>query len=208
MKKIYDRETIEAYLQRIPHQQTLRQFQDKLFLIVYEKGEFVTAPFLETSLFQMVLEGSCSIYFVREDGEKYALSDGREGYFLGDMEIFHASASSIYTEATETLCCLALPIEPNRSQLLQDAAFLRLAGISLAEKMAAITAFHAEPSSLRERVLSYLNYNCQDCTIRGLEKAAFHLHCSARQLQRIMTKLEQEQRVEKIGKGSYRLLLK
>ena len=74
---------------------------------------------------------------------------------------------------------------------------------SLTEKMAAITALDAAPGSLSERVLSYMRYKCPGGVLKGLEREAFHFHCSARQLQRILNQLEQRGKVVKIGKGAY-----
>ncbi len=48
----------------------------------------------------------------------------------------------------------------------------------------------AAPASLTERVMSYMKYKCDNETLKGIEQAAFHLHCSARQLQRILNQSE------------------
>ncbi len=72
-------------------------------------------------------------------------------------------------------------------------------------KIGAITAMDAAPASLTERVMSYMKYKCADGTLKGIEKAAFHLHCSARQLQRILNQSESAGLVKKLGKGTYKL---
>ena len=69
-----------------------------------------------------------------------------------------------------------------------------------------MTTMDAEPASLTERVISYMKYKCGDETLKGIEKAAFHLHCSARQLQRILNRIEAEGLVRKLGKGTYKLV--
>ena len=51
----------------------------------------------------------------------------------------------------------------------------------------------------------YIRYTCEDQTLLGIEKAAFRLHCSSRQLQRILNKFDQNGIIEKLGKGCYRL---
>ena len=206
MKKIYDHKSVELFIEKSTYKDVLMKFKNDIFIVEYEKGEFVTAPFINDLLFQVVIEGMLSIYFVREDGEKYSLSNGKEGYILGDMDIFSSYISSVYTEATEKLICLAMSIEQNKDILINDSDFLRMICKSLAGKMAAITAFNAEPCSLSERVISYMKYKCADNTIKGLEKNSFHIHCSARQLQRILTQLENENIVEKRGKGTYKLI--
>ena len=63
----------------------------------------------------------------------------------------------------------------------------------------------ASVSSLSERVMNYMQFKCENQTLRGLEKAAFALHCSSRQLQRILNEFVQKGVIEKIGKGSYQI---
>lgn len=183
----------------------LERLQPNLVFLRYEKGELVTSPLLEDAWFQVVVQGSLNIYFIRDDGGRYSLSSGKTDYILGDMDLFHSTVGSIYTEAAEPLLCLALAIEQNRAALLTDNLFLQMICQSLTDKMAAITALNAAPGSLSARVLSYMRYKCQDGILRGIEREAFRLHCSARQLQRVLNRLEQQGDVMKIGKGTYRL---
>ncbi len=51
-----------------------------------------------------------------------------------------------------------------------------------------------------------MKYKCEDGTLKGIERAAFHLHCSARQLQRILNEREAAGAVKRLGKGTYRLI--
>jgi hypothetical protein len=46
-----------------------------------------------------------------------------------------------------------------------------------------------------------MKYKCEDEILKGIEQAAFHLHCSARQLQRILNQSETNGLVKKLGKG-------
>lgn len=89
--------------------------------------------------------------------------------------------------------------------MLSDNAFLRLICGSLTKKMEAITEIDAAPCSLSQMVVSYMRYKCENNELKGIERETFHLHCSARQLQRILNRLESENAVYKTGKGSYRL---
>ena len=205
MKKIFDSQVMAASLRKSRYGPVLESLGAELFLLQYEKGELVTSPFVEERWFQVVVQGSLSIYFIRDDGARYALSSGGQDYILGDMDLFRPDTGSICTEAAEPLLCLALSIDQNRQRLLDSAPFLQVICRSLTAKMAAITALDAAPASLSDRVLSYMQYKCEGGILRGLERGAFHLHCSSRQLQRILNQWEQQGRVEKIGKGAYRL---
>lgn len=205
MEKIYDAQAIAVWAGKSRYRMVLEQLRPNLVLLRYEKGELVTSPLLEDAWFQVVVQGSLNIYFIRDDGGRYSLSSGKTDYILGDMDLFHSSIGSIYTEAAEPLLCLALSISQNRDALLADNLFLQMICQSLTDKMAAITALNAAPGSLSDRVLSYMRYKCQDGVLQGIEREAFRLHCSARQLQRVLNALERQGEVLKIGKGAYRL---
>lgn len=206
MKKIFGTKLIAAYLKNSHYESTLSRLHADWFLTYYEKGELVTSPFLDEPLFQIVVAGSLNIYFVRDDGAKYSLSSGGKDYILGDTKMFYPQNESVYTEAAEPLICLALSIRHHRDMLMESPEFLRMVGESLSAKIIAIAARDAAPSSLTERVLSYMKYKCKDGVLKGLEREAFYLHCSSRQLQRIMNQCEQDGLVIKIGKGAYRFV--
>lgn len=53
----------------------MRDFQTHLFVTQYEKGEFVTTPLQKEHLFQIIIQGSLSIYFIRDDGSVYSLAN-------------------------------------------------------------------------------------------------------------------------------------
>lgn len=205
MRKISDPRAVAEWVRKCRYRSVLERLEPDLLLLVYEKGELVTSPLLRERWFQVVVQGSLNIYFIRDDGERYSLSSGKKDYILGDMELFHPSTGSIYTEAAEPLLCLARSLDQNREVLLSDSLFLQMLCQSLTAKLAAITALNAAPGSLSQRVLSYMRYKCQGGVLKGLEREAFHLHCSARQLQRILNQFEQQGKVVKIGKGAYRL---
>lgn len=156
-------------------------------------------------MFQIVERGALNIYFIRDDGTRYALSAGTTDYFLGDMDLFYPRNNGIYAEATEELTCLSCPIEKHREVLLSDHRFLKLICESLSAKIGAMTTIDAAPASLTERVLSYMRYRCEDGVLKGIEQAAFRLHCSARQLQRILNQSEDAGLIRKLGKGTYQI---
>lgn len=207
MRKIFDLKAVDAYLKTSRYCSVLENLHIDLFITQYEKGELVTAPFWEESLFQIVAQGALNIYFIRNDGARYSLSSGGKDYILGDTEVFYPQDDSVYTEAAGPLICLSLSITRHRDTLLNSPEFLRVVGESLSAKIKAIAAMDAAPSSLTERVLSYMKYKCEDGVLRGLEQEAFHLHCSSRQLQRILTQCEQNGLVKKVGKGKYELVI-
>ena len=205
MERIYDKEKIAACIAKNKYHDVLDSLDIDFYLIKYEKGEFVSSPFQNEPLFQIVEQGSINIYFIRDDGTRYSLSNGTADYFLGDMDIFYPKSSNIYAEAAENLTCISFPLEKYKDTLLSNNKFLLLICNSLAAKIGAITTIDAAPASLTERVISYMQYKSNNKTLKGIEQAAFHLHCSTRQLQRILNQSETTGLVKKIGKGTYQL---
>ena len=207
MKRCYDKAVLEAYLRQAKYESVMRSLQKHLFVAQYEKGEFVTMPFQEEHLFQIIMQGSVSIYVIRDDGSVYSLANSTKNDLLGEMEIFLHQPGSVYAQANEDVTCLAVSLEKRRDVLLENCQFLQLICESLTRKMESVTTTDAAPASLKQRVLTYMKYKCSGGELKGLQKAAFQLNCSARQLQRILNQHEADGTVIKTGKGSYQLIL-
>lgn len=205
MKRIFDEKKVAACIAKSKYHSVLDTMDIDFYLIEYEKSEFVSSPFRSELLFQIVEQGSINIYIIRDDGTRYALSNGTTDYFLGDMDIFYPRSGDVYAEAAEPLTCIAFSIDKNRETLLSNNGFLALICNSLSTKIGTMTTIEAVPASLTERVMSYMKYKCDYGTLKGVEQAAFRLHCSARQLQRVLNQSESAGLVKKIGKGTYKL---
>ena len=205
MERIFDEKKVTACIAKSKYYSILSTMDVDFYLIKYEKGEFVSSPFQTESLFQIVEQGSINIYIIRDDGTRHALSNGTADYFLGDMDIFYPRSGDVYAEAAEPLTCIAFSIDKNRETLLSNNRFLALICNSLSSKIGTMTTLDAAPASLSERVMSYMKYKCDGGILKGIEQAAFHLHCSARQLQRILNQSERAGLVKKTGKGTYKL---
>lgn len=88
---------------------------------------------------------------------------------------------------------------------ISDNRFLRYLLNSVTEKLMLYSSSQSNFSTLEESFLSYLSERCPDQTFSGVEKMAMQLHCSRRQLQRVLKKLLEEGQLVKLSKGSYRL---
>lgn len=205
MKRFYDSTLIETYLKQTKFESVMSNLREYLFVTQYKKGEFITRPFQKEPLFQIIIQGTVNIYFIRDDGSVYSLANDRKNDLLGEMEIFSHQSGNVYAEANDDVLCLALSIETSKSTLLQNCQFLQLVCESLTQKIESITTLDAAPASLKQRVLTYMKYKCSSGEMKGLQQAAFHLNCSARQLQRILNQYEVDGTVIKIGKGNYKL---
>lgn len=106
MKRFYDQTLVETYLQQTKFASVMNGLQKHLFVAQYEKGEFVTMPVQKEQLFQIIIEGSVSIYFIRDDGSVYSLANGREDDLLGEMEIFSHQLSNVYAESNADVSCI------------------------------------------------------------------------------------------------------
>ena len=206
MKRIYDQKTIDSAIENSLYKEVLKHLNVSMFICEYEDGELVVAPFKENNLFQITISGSLSIYFIRNDGSSYHLAYSEIDSFLGDNELFDTVNHGVYGEASGTLKCLAFPVKDSKEVLLENAIFLRMLAKTLSERVKFIALQDAAPSSLSERVISYMSYISESKSINGVEKTAYQLHCSSRQLQRILNDLEKSGTIKKIGKGSYELV--
>ena len=122
------------------------------------------------------------------------------------MEFFDGGGSEVvFAEVTEKLTCIAFSTCRYRDVLLKDSEFLFILAKSLTNIIDKITMQNASLPSLQERAYSYMLYKCEDQRLKGVEKAAIHLHCSPRQLQRILNSFVKNGTARKIGKGTYEL---
>lgn len=205
MKRFYDKALIETCLKQTNYESIMNGLQEYLFVVKYEKNEFVTMPLQQEHLFQIIIQGAVSIYFIRDDGSAYSLTTSRENELLGEMELFQHQTSNVYAEAKDEVICLALSIEASKDALLKNCRFLQLVCESLTKKMESVTTLDAAPAGLKQRVLIYMKYKCSNGELKGLQQAAFHLNCSSRQLQRILNQYKADGTVTKTGKGAYKL---
>lgn len=204
MKKIRNPEKENFYLEKY-HIPAIFDTKDLEFeLQQYEKGELIVSAQDELSWFRFIVEGSFVIYAICEEGEDYRIGQGSAFTMFGDMEFADGKASPFYAEAAGAVLCLALSVERYGERLREDAAFLRFVMRSLAEKVAMLTVSHAEQRTLYGRVMQHAAEH--GGRIEHIEETARQLHCSRRQLQRVLKKLAEEKEVRKLGKGQYRCL--
>ena len=202
MKKIYQKKRIAEAIANSKHREMLETLPVRLFLLEYEAGEFAHAPDPHSRYFQIIVEGLILIYHVRDDGSTYSLAVSERDDILGETDFFRVDYAGVHAEAKKKTLCLAFHIDENRDALLNNAAFLRVVAASLVKKTEA-SVLHNSLGSLPDRVLAYLRYRCEGGVLKGVERAAFHLHCSSRQLQRILNDFVRNGIVEKTGKGTY-----
>lgn len=174
-------------------------------LYKYEKGEMLIEMMEKTKYIKFVIKGAIKIYGIRNDGTVFPVTYNEDFNILGDIELCNNTEAQFFVEAKNSLMCLEIPLESNKDILLNDNHFLRFLLKSISGKMILSSEFQLKYSTLEERLLYHMKEECKDNTIQGVEHTAFILKSSRRQLQRVLKKLVEENTIEKVGKGMYKL---
>ena len=206
MERIFDKEKLVELGKKAQLDELFDTKDLQYFAYEYKKGEFLRQPCIEEEQLQIVISGTISIYCIREDGSKYSLAHSEGRYLLGDMELFSPASAPFYAEALTGTTSIGISLKQYRAILRQDNKFLNYLSETLANKLSLVANSEAVNLSLDERVLNHINYHCENRILEGIEKTAFRLHCSDRQLQRVLNRLESQNIVQKCGKGKYRLI--
>lgn len=202
MQEIRDAKQLERVYGTVQHCFCLRP--PVLRLLRFEKGELLNHPLRPLEQFLIVAEGRISIYDLSDDGGIRYVSRAGEGTLLGDVEFCGENGGAFYTEAEGRVLCLALPFAENRAALENDPVFLRFALRQLAQKLT-MSTMDVTTQTLEEKLLLYLDKVQPDHTVCSVNETVIALHCSRRQLQRVLKTLCADGRLEKTGKGRYRL---
>lgn len=203
MREILDRAQLEHFFGE--QQAHFRQRPPVCKLVEFEKGEILGDPLQPLGRFYLIVRGSVAIYSLTEDGAIRYVSKETSGTLLGDMEFSGAGNPSFYIEAAEGVLCLDLPFRENREALENDPVFLRFVLGQLTAKFSLSAVLSASAQTLEEKVLLFLGKVQADHAISSVNQALQALHCSRRQLQRVLKKLCDEGRLVKTGRGRYRL---
>ena len=203
MKEIADRDRLEYFFGE--QQAHFRQRPPVLKLVEFEKGEILNGPLRPLSRFYIIVKGSVSIYNLTEDGSIRYVAKAASGTLLGDMEFSGAGNQSLYVEASETVLCLSMPFRENQSILENDPVFLRFVLSQLAGKLSFSAVMDASAQTLEEKVLFFLRKAQPNHEISSVNHALQMLHCSRRQLQRVLKKLCDEKILIRTGRGRYQL---
>ena len=148
------------------------------------------------------MDGSIEISANRADGTSYPIGYLDGFTCIGDMEFCGKRDDTHQIEARTTALCIVLPLASTKELLLNDNRFLRYLLNSVTEKLMLYSSSQSNFSTLEESFLSYLSERCPDQTFSGVEKMAMQLHCSRRQLQRVLKKLLEEGQLVKLSKVS------
>ena len=204
MRTIKDPALLAAMLER--HQiPSLFSTKDLDFtLLEYQPGEFLTSPNQETKRLLFLVQGTVAIRSIRSDGSEYLLTSDDRFSMLGDVEFVTGAPPSFWAQASTRILALGLSLETYQMILEQDVAFLHFLLHSLAEKLEASTKNEVQSDSLEDRLLKLMDLRCPDGVLTKIGETAALLHCSQRQLLRVLRRCTDSGILEKVGKGRYR----
>ena len=203
MKTVNNPEKLEEVWQSLSSFFTSRPPVMRLF--AFEKEELLNPPDEKLNQFLIVIEGNIIIYSLLQDGSMRHLSIQGPGTLLGDIEYSGNPNPTLFIEAQSQVICLSIPFAQNREILDQDPVFLRVLIRSLADKLSLSSTLDAISVSLYDKVLVYLQQIQPDHRITSVNHAMTMLHCSRRQLQRVLSVLCRQGILIKEGRGQYLL---
>lgn len=203
MKKIYDSQLIQRYIDEYPIHHLFDDHYD-FHVIRYEKGETLIHPMNDTKMFQFVFKGSVSIYRINFEGKQQFISESDDFIILGDLEFIRKEKPTFFAEASSEVLVFALPFDQNRKKLNQDNRFLHCLLESLTTKMVRNTSYDLIHESVEEKLFYYMKYFCPNQELDQISRAAKNIHCSRRQLQRVLKECCEKGTLMKIGKGKYK----
>ena len=207
MVEIKDQKEIEKYLNK-HNIRDLFDTKDLPFqLIRYEAGEIVDLYRPQEKYLKFIVEGSVAADEIDIHGNTKRLMIESDLAFWGEVEICGRSFPNHVREAIGTLYCIELPIEPLRDILFQDLKFMQYLVTRMSYSIYSLTNTIAYINyDIEDRLIYYAKYMCPNHTFSGMELTAKNLQCSRRQLQRVISKLLDENKLIKIGWGTYQLI--
>lgn len=174
-------------------------------LYSYEKGELIAQADKKISDIIFLVEGAVTIYVIRDDGTQYTIAENKDFIILGDVEFITDIPSPFFIEVVKPLKVIALSIEKNKDSLKKDVIFLNFLLQVFSEKMRWLVNTESYSINLEDKVVRYIKNYCPNNILINIEKTANLLHCSRRQLQRVLKKLIDNNTLQKIKKGVYKL---
>ena len=205
MKKTENKKRIEQYLKQHSMSSLFTNpGQIEFELYEFSKGEVINNVIDPVDHLLFTVEGRIRICNIRDSGSLALLAEGEEFTVLGDVEFASREVSAYIVEAASKVTCLGIDLKQHRRVLENDPVFLNFLLRSVTGKLSLTTAWLLEPDDLRERTIYYIEH-ADHQTLKGVTAASAYLHCSKRQLLRILKSLQDEGTIEKTVRGTYRM---
>lgn len=124
--KIYNKEEKQHYLDTYPITH-LFSFHIEEFIEVheYKRGEWIIREGSRPDFLFYVIEGKAKIYVTHQNGKVSLLNFIHENDYIGEMELLHEVYYTKGIQTSSKTICFAIPFQHCRSQMMEDATFLR-----------------------------------------------------------------------------------
>lgn len=206
MEKIKDDKLKQYYIKKSDIESCISSKGLEFSVYRYKKGEQLTSPDKKLNEILLITEGTIRIYGFRNNGTVSPVNQQNAPVIIGDIEFSQQGNPPFFTDAVTDVVCVAVSLKKYAEILKNDVLFLRTLLHSYAQKLQFFAFVDAPAETIEDRVMLYLDKICPDHCLNGIEGAVLQLRCSRRQLQRVLSKLCQEGKVEKTGKGKYKLI--
>lgn len=206
MQIVQDEELLQKALLDLDMQSKFNVDCLKPILCSYKKGELLTGPHIRQQYLLFLVSGIVQIYGIGIDGRKIPVNLVKRGSIIGDVEFCNARNSNLFSEAVKDILCVGISVSEYREVLESDIRFLRFLLSTISSKVYLTSVSESPEISVEEKLLHYMKEECPETVMKGIEHATLRLRCSRRQLQRVLKDLCERGMIEKVGKGSYRLM--
>ena len=206
MRLVQDETLLQKALLELDMNSKLNIERVKPVLCHFEKGELLSAPHIKQRYILFIWSGNVHVYGIRLDGRKVPVTLSKKGDIIGDVEFGNSKNTNLFSEALKDVLCVGISIREHREVLENDVRFLRYLLGSVSSKVYMTNVSESPIVSVKEKLLHYMEHECEKQTLKGVEDATMRLQCSRRQMQRVLKELCEDGSIEKIGKGSYRFL--
>lgn len=206
MKVIQDKELLKKLYKDQKLQDIFSTVPRNMKIIEYEKDELIAQPLKQLTSFIFLVDGSVKIYGIDNDARIINVQSSTENTFLGEMEYDGFVSYPFYVQANDVVLTIDIPFRDNRRSFENDLKFYKYRIHQLATNLSNSAKINIIAKSLQERLIQYFKDN--NNYIDSVNETMINLHCSRRQLQRVLAKLLETNQVVKIGKGRYQYISK
>lgn len=130
----------------------------------YERDEWIVREGMRPDYLYYVVEGKAKIYVTHQNGKVSLINFIHPHDYIGEMELLHEVYYTKGIQASTKTVCFALPVYLCRTQLLEDATFLRELSKFLSMKATAMAAKYSQSLSfpLENRLADFILHTADE----------------------------------------------
>lgn len=205
MRQITDRAVLQKYLNKYHIDNYFETPNMPYCMYEYEPGEMINILHPTEEYMKFIVDGTFDLYVVRQDGGRQLLHRCEAMTFVGELEFCGKASNTRYQEAVSKVITIEIPIKSLREELWNDRKFLRFLVEMLSYKHAVTMPTGSEETTLRKTLLTYLNADEPNHMITSIEELCAKLNYSRRQMHRTLNELLNDGKIERTGRGKYKL---